>query len=714
MKVFIFIFFIFFLTPIYSQEDDLDQLEEISFDVGDDFFGDDDEEEEEEEEKKNNNKVVPSRSKSTIRARTIRKEVNSTRKSRKRQDAARKQVRTDNLRRPITIGQFDVGREEQELLNFTKNIGHKMSNDEWSEVTQMTSASAYQVVENDTLWSISKTIFGTGFYYSKIWSLNPYITNPHQIEPGMVLTFSTGSEQSAPEIKLGNFFLDSEDLNKTKSKRNNKDGYDLDILSRFAEGGQYSHWLDEREELIKKGFNVQSTSDFTYRDLHELSTLNLTEEYKNYEPPRSKLDVHIPEFFDELGFDKSSIVRRSFASGFYLNTFIVSNIVQDFGEIQAGQKSSSIFGLHDIVYVNFDPQVSVALGDKFSIYVSEGPVEHERSEREGYRYTIKGSIQVIGKKNDLWECEVTEIVKAINRNDRITTYTPRIEKILTTLNQRRIEAIIIGAFERERSIFSFGDVVYIDRGRADGVELGNVFNLYSFADRSTKRQITIDPTYKIGELKVISLSENFATALVDTVSYEVSIGQLAISKTSEQAMRESKKSAGKEQENIAEMEKKALEDLDVELNLDDIGSELKEKADQIELSEEELNELERQEREKSFIKEHEQDRQELDRLEQEIEDAEGLLNEVIEDQNKQLEQQNLDNIEQTLQRPEPDAFESLDEIEEEVGKKYLDEDINARSNPYGLTEFDLEEVDELLNTGPEGEDIEELETEQLQ
>ena len=51
-----------------------------------------------------------------------------------------------------------------------------------------------------------------------------------------------------------------------------------------------------------------------------------------------------------------------------------------------------------------------------------------------------------------------------------------------------------------------------------------------------------------------------------------------------------------------------------------------------------------------------------------------------------------------MTRPDPDAFESLDEIEEEIGRKYLDEDLNEKENPYGLTEFDLEEIDELLNT----------------
>ena len=149
---------------------------------------------------------------------------------------------------------------------------------------------------------------------------------------------------------------------------------------------------------------------------------------------------------------------------------------------------------------------------------------------------------------------------------------------------------------------------------------------------------------------------------------------------------------------VTNVEGKALDELDVELNLDNLSQDLLDKADKVQLTEDELDELERQEREKSIIKDHERDLKELEKLEEEISEAEASLNEAKVDEDKFLEQQDLNFIEKKSSDPDADALESLDDIEEEVGLKYMDEDLNSRENPYGLTEFDIEEIDELLNT----------------
>lgn len=588
---------------------------------------------------------------------------------------------------------FDVGKEEKELLSIAQKMQGKIPANEWSEIAQISSKSSYEVVRGDWLWKISQKIFGSGFYYSKVWSLNPYITNPHEIEPGMILSFDTGSQDSLPEITVGgNGKLKVKNLPKASKLSQN---------SEFDKWGDDAkpEWIKEKEKLESQGVYIQYASNETDEDLKEISNQSLIREYEAYEPPRPDFEIEIPtEQYDDSGFDKNAKITYSFKEGFYLNTFISTNIVQDFGKVDSAIDEKSMFTKYDKVYIRFDESVNAIAGDKFSIYSAEGEVSHKNSDRTGFKYTVVGSIQTIQKQGNLWLCEIIDSAGLIHRNDRITVYTPKIERITRTFNSRIIESVLMEGFKKGAQIASFGDVAYLDRGRADGVEMGNVFEIYGFQDRGTGKNITDNPTYKNGEAIVISLTDNFATVLISQSVRDFFIGDIAITKTKEAAARDMKLKQRLESGEGTRLKDEALEELDVELNVDDLNDALLDKADKIQFTEDELAELERQEREKSIMTEGERDLRSLERLEGEIETAEKMLNEARLDEDKLLENQNLDNVEKNMLYQQQ---ESLDEIEENFGKRYLDEDLNDKENPYGLTEFDIEEIDELLNVEKE-------------
>ncbi|OUR96493.1 hypothetical protein A9Q84_09085 [Halobacteriovorax marinus] len=591
----------------------------------------------------------------------------------------------------VTI--FDVGAEEQNLIELSKYVESKIPDKEWDEISIGSKLDRYIVQEGDWLWKISQNLFGSGFYYSKIWSLNPHITNPHEIEPGMVLAFDTGSSDDMPKVEVSTF----DEALSTSNKNVGVQTKQLDFSS-FGENVEPS-WIKERNKLIANGAFFQYASIETYEDLFEIGNLQLRKEYKKYDPPVPDIIIQEPgDQYDSTGFDKTSRITFDVKEGFYLNTFITTNVVQDLGEIEASRKGAIFLQKFDKIYVNFDKSVKVKPGDNFSIYSAAGKSSHAISDRKGFKYYISGQIKAIRKINHLWECEIFDLTGLVSRKDRVTVYTPKISRITKTFNKRNIEAAIIDTFKDTVNGISFGDVVYLDRGRADGVELGNIFELYSFKDYGTERKITPDPTYKIGEAVVITLTDNFATVLISNSSVNIPVATLALSKTEEQAARVSLLSSRANMKDVNALEKKALDELDVELNLDDISEDLLQAADKVQLTDDELEELERQEREKSIIKDHEKDLLELERLESEIVSAEAALNEARVDEDKYLEQQNLDRVEGDIGKEDPNAFESLNDIENEIGLKYMDEDINSKENPYGLTEFDLEEIDELLNT----------------
>lgn len=582
---------------------------------------------------------------------------------------------------------FDVGGEEKKLLELSKYVQHKITPKEWDDLAIKAKLEKYEVQKGDYLWKISKNLFGSGFYYSKIWSLNPQITNPHEIEPGTILAFDTGDADTFPQVQVGEFSDDE--------------------IERAKTGGAYTSsddknrppWIQERKRLLDQGVYFQFASEETYEDLERLEKQQRNNEYEKYDPPMNDVTIAEPsEAYDSTGFDKSNKIVFNYKEGFFLNTFVTTNVVQDLGEIKASPKESVFINKYETLYVNFDKSAKVKPGDMFSVYTAGGEVKHPVSDRSGFLYTTTAQIKAVRKIDDVWECQVMDQSGLVQRKDRITVYTPKIGKIAKTFSRRNVEAAVIGSYRDSVSGLSYGDVIYLDRGRADGVELGNVFDIYSFVDRGTQRKITPSPTYKIGELTVINITDNFATALITGSMNEIAVGSIAITRTQEEQARNLRLKNKDKLNDVKRIEGKALDELDVELNLDDVSQDILNKADKIQLTEDELEELERQERDKSVIKDSQRDVKELDRLESEIRDAEGSLNESKVDEDKFLEQQSLEELEKKSKQQDPNAFESLNEIEKDIGRKYLDEDLNNKENPYGLTEFDLEEVDELLNT----------------
>lgn len=584
---------------------------------------------------------------------------------------------------------FDTGNEEKNLLKLSKFVQGKITPKEWGDINSKSKLEKYEVQKGDYLWKISKKLFGTGFYYSKIWSLNPQITNPHEIEPGTTLLFDLGSTDAVPNVQVS-AFSDDEPVASMKKGMN------------YASNSEAVRppWLDERRKLIDQGIYFQFASEETYEDLERLEKAQRNTEHEKYEPPINNIAIREPgDEYDSAGFDKNSRITFNYKEGFFLNTFVTTNMLQDLGMVKAAKNEGVFIHKFDTVYVEFEKGVKVRPGDLFSVYSSGGEIQHRVSDRSGYQYTISAQIKVIKKIDDVWECQVIDQSGLLQRKDRVTVYTPKISKIAKTFSRRTIEAAIIGGFRDSPGGISFGDVVYLDRGRADGVELGNIFEVYSFIDRGTNKRISPSPTYKTGELTVINITDNFATALVSRSSNEMAFGNIALTKTQEEATREMRIKNQDSLKDVKRIEGKSLDELDVELNLDDVSQDILKKADKIQLTEDELEELERQEREKSIIRDDNRDEKELDRLEKDLSDQEKLLNESKLDEDRLLEDQSLEEEEKKIKDPDPNSFESVNEIEQELGRKYMDEDINNKENPYGLTEFDLEEIDEMLNTG---------------
>ena len=596
-----------------------------------------------------------------------------------------KEKGAESKKESVSDFNFNLSKEEKKLLGLAQYVERKIPSSEWDEIATQANDEKYVIQTGDWLWKISERIFGTGFYYSKLWALNPHITNPHQIEPGMVLVFDTGSSDKLPEVQLGSFDEEGADGEKKKVVKKDPKKAVQRIQVKLKEYGDMVEpaWLQERKKLIAKGYYFEHDTGDTYADLEEIGQLSLVDEYKKYNPPIPEIMIEEPD--EDVGFDKKSVVDIDIKEGFALTTFLTKDSIVDLGEIvDLDETGEMLVKERERVYIKFNDNANVQEGDYFSIYDFGGPVHYKYSDRLGYRYTITGHIKVVKKFKGYWESEVQKVRDLIERNARVTFYVPKLRKSVNTFNRRTIESAIVGTYVEGRTYVGLGDVVYLDRGRVDGVEMGNVFQLYS----SLKKDRHDDfPKRKIGYLRVITLMDDFSTALVMESSDIIPIGALASTRIEE-------KSSWVSSQGNSAKEK----DVDIELHLKDSVKDILADAEKVKLTEDELKELEREEEKYSVIEDDERDLRELEKLEDEIVAAEKAVKESRNDEDKFLEGQNLNELEK--KRPGQkvaEDFAPVNDIEGEVGLKFLDEEINSRENPYGLTEFDLEEIDELFN-----------------
>ncbi|MFN8791467.1 MAG: LysM peptidoglycan-binding domain-containing protein [Bdellovibrionales bacterium] len=80
-----------------------------------------------------------------------------------------------------------------------------VTEEQWGRAYSITQPQNYDVMEQDTLWDISKVLFADPFFWPKIWSFNTDILNPHEIKPGWIIKFIPGTLQTPPAITVSEY-----------------------------------------------------------------------------------------------------------------------------------------------------------------------------------------------------------------------------------------------------------------------------------------------------------------------------------------------------------------------------------------------------------------------------------------------------------------------------------------------------------------------------
>ena len=317
----------------------------------------------------------------------------------------------------------------------------------------------YIIKQGDTLWDIANTFLKDPFLWPFIWKANPSITNPDLIFAGnkLVIPSLTPIEQAL------------------KAEAEPKEPIPPQATTE-QEGLGGAHVTAPKP--------IQPAPPAPGAETAEVGSR-----------------IIIPEEQIYPIIDKYAMISAGFVNE------------EETGDTIAGsqEQGKSIFGFNDIVYVSMRGADSVNIGDKYLIFTSLHKVKHPKTHRYFGRL-IKGLglLQIIAKDPaaKVLTARITLSFDAIEKGNMLTPYQEPMPIYNSSQKKSKDISGYILEVTDKRSINSQSDVVYLDKGNADGVEPGDDFLVYEEPDEKDF------PRKVIGDVQVLLVKEHTSTAVV--------------------------------------------------------------------------------------------------------------------------------------------------------------------------------------------------------
>jgi LysM domain len=197
--------------------------------------------------------------------------------------------------------------------------------------------------------------------------------------------------------------------------------------------------------------------------------------------------------------------------------FILEKQVVPPGLIVATNQNRQLIGDHDFVYTDMGRDKGAKSGDRFSIFKDLGPVSHPLTKVVmGDKVIPLGDLQLTDVEAKSSRADVIRSFREIETGSYLMPYRDRRHEVTLKASNRELSGMIIDTQSGSRTIAA-GDIVFLDLGSSQGVEVGNM--LY------VGREVEVDklqfhghvetlPVEVTGALVVVETGRNTSTALV--------------------------------------------------------------------------------------------------------------------------------------------------------------------------------------------------------
>jgi len=340
----------------------------------------------------------------------------------------------------------------------------------------------YTIQKGDTLWDLSQKFLNSPWYWPKIWSLNPGIENPHWIYPGNRIRVVPGpGGQGVIQIEQG---------------------------QATSGAGQPPQRAEPEEEEPQEPADLAVVKGNTRESAQASRTVSSSGKLSFTPPP-------------------VLAIRQ--------NGLATPEEMRDSGVLDASFEEKELLANFDTAYVEFKNGMTAKAGDMLILFRPAEQIVSPTTHRVlGQRVKTVGEAKVLSWNGKLATVQITRALEEIQRGDRARPWTPQMVRVSPRPNGRELSGVIVSSVTSGVSELGESNQVYVDKGKADGVEVGNTFVVVRKGDGLSAGPLDsghVSSAYMAGEAgmrasTVKTPDENVGLLLVVDVKDKLSIAMV--------------------------------------------------------------------------------------------------------------------------------------------------------------------------------------------
>jgi len=207
-------------------------------------------------------------------------------------------------------------------------------------------------------------------------------------------------------------------------------------------------------------------------------------------------------------------------------SFIATQPVASWGKIVGTKNQAFELSAGEIIFVRLIPGANVKPGDRFVVgHLAQEVFLPGAKKKMGDLVVVAGEIMIVSAKEEIATARIEKSLSTFFAGDLVLSPFPNPPASIPIRSPKDIEGSILFSLEDSQNITD-KEVVFIDRGRRDGLIPGDLFYVYQtgfFTEETMKAKVKL-PEFKVGELVVVSVQEETSTALVTQSLQEIHIG----------------------------------------------------------------------------------------------------------------------------------------------------------------------------------------------